>query len=105
MTTLSLSSFVFFHTIHLSTFFELYSKTVLWDQAPCIQQDTFFGVFGGKLNEKTMSGLGWEKWHIVGSAQIQIRGLVPGRSLHQFVNLRNWQVIHPQMESAKSDPA
>ena len=52
-----------------------------------------------------MSSLGWEKWRIVGSALIQIRGLVPGRSLHQFVNLRNWQVIHPQMESAKSDPA
>ena len=52
-----------------------------------------------------MSGLGWEKWHIVGSALIQIRGLVPGRSLHQFVNLRNWQVIHPERESAKSDPA
>ena len=52
-----------------------------------------------------MSGLGWEKWHIVGSALIQTGGLVLGRSLHQFVNLRNWQVIHPQMESAKSNPA
>ena len=35
-----------------------------------------------------MSGLGWEKWHIVGSALIQIGGLVLGRSPHQFVNLK-----------------
>ena len=41
----------------------------------------------------------------VGCPLIQIGGLVPGRSLHQFVNLRNWQVIHPERESAKSDPA
>ena len=33
-----------------------------------------------------MPGLAWEKWHIVGSALIQIRGLVLGRSLYQFVN-------------------
>ena len=52
-----------------------------------------------------MSGLGWEKWHIVGSALIQIGGLVLERSLHQFMNLRNLQVIHSQMESAKSDAA
>ena len=40
----------------------------------------------------------------VGCSLIQIGGLVPGRSLHQFVNLRNWQVIHPERESAKSNP-
>ena len=33
------------------------------------------------------------------------RGTSPKRSLHQFMNLRNLQVIHAQMESAKSDPA